>query len=571
MMRHLFAAACLATLLPLAACEPLPDPDPDAPDGPDAVVAPSPQAPADEAGGTLGWAGAPLMQGVKVVANRDSAVLVVPPIDAANDYRAFRVPAGTRIEAGLLGDEDVIGTVVHCAGNRQHNLAQAPARTLLRQIEVTGLTGPTQIVIEAIDRVCPFTGVHGSEHATVPVVIEELPLSDRQPFSVFTEEQLRASYGSLIVNGHGPGATLGAPSPRSRPRVLARTTVIVTPTGAPPPFTSTFFESFDDDSDQPAFLHEARDSGGRSQQGKVLASSRFGFYTWGADLSQFFVERGQLHSVLADWAQDIFASNVAIPRRTFGLSDSDYLHIHSEVASDATARRYWWMFVCGAETAGQTLDASGLLRTPIVQTPFFYNTDGLNPSLAGWSCLQLFPLDGSPFPLAPTDRRPESDLRIIVNVANGTERDNVRQVSPRQYGNDGTIARSWYRQQRGNGGALGKPVLDDQMLISPRTRMDLYVRRDRVVVYVNGEQRVCNDFPNQRLTMAEGAVGFGQVLYHSAAEHLELRAEYFDRSGQIYYLWNTPFVDSRTWDNLGLEEHVAQPPGFDAAACYVAP
>jgi len=571
MVRHLFLIACPVALLSLLACEPLPDPDPFAPDGPDAVVAASPQAPPDEAGGALGWAGAPLMQGVKVVVNRDSAVLVVPPIGSANDYRAFRVPAGTRIEAGLFGDEDVIGTVVHCAGSRQHNDAQAPARTLLRQIEVTGLTGPTTIVIEAIDRVCPFTGIHGSEHATVPVEISELPLADRQAFSTFTEEQIRAAYGSLIVNGHGPGVVLGAPSPRSRPRVLARTTVVVTPTGAPPPDVGSFFDSFDDAGDQPSFLREVANSNGRSQQGKVLTNSQWGFYTWGADLSQFFVERGQLHSVLADWGQDIFASNVAIPRRTFAVSDTGYLHLHYEVASDTTARRYWWMSVCGAGGMGQTLDATGLLRTPLVQTPFFYQDDGLNPSLAGWSCLQVFPLDGSPFGLGPTDTRPESDLRIIVNVANGTERDHVRLVSPNQFGSAAVAARSWYRQQRGNGGALGQPVLDDQLLISPRTRMDLYVRRDRVVVYVNGEQRVCNDFPNSPLTMAEAAVGFGQVLYHSAAEHLELRAEYFDRTGQIYYLWNTPFVDQRTWDNLGVGENVAQPPGFDAAACYVAP
>jgi hypothetical protein len=205
-----------------------------------------------------------------------------------------------------------------------------------------------------------------------------------------------------------------------------------------------------------------------------------------------------------------------------------------------------------------------------VQTPFFYQEDGLNPSLAGWNCLQVFPLDGTPFELPPTNKRPEADLRIIVNAGGAPNRDSVRQVSPDQYGNDNIAAKSWYRQQRGNG-ALGKPVMDDQLLVAPRTRMDLYIRRDRVVAYFNGEQRVCNDFPNQRLTMAEGAVAFSQVLYHSAAEHLELREDFFDRTGQLYYLYDTPFVDSRTWDNLGVEEEVGSPPAFDAGACYVSP
>ncbi|HEY8209274.1 MAG TPA: hypothetical protein VIG99_17420, partial [Myxococcaceae bacterium] len=448
MTRHLFPTACplaLFTLLSLTACEPLPILDDLVPVGADAVVADSPVEPRSESGARLSWSSAPLMEGVKVVVNHDSAVLIVPEVAGARDYRAFRVPEGTDIFGNLLGYEDVSGTVVHCAGHRQHNDVAGKRYTLLRQIEVTGLTGPTPIVVEAVDRLCPFPGVQGSEHATVDVTIDELPAFEQRPFSVYTEDEIRAHYGSLIVNGHGPGISLGAPSPKTTPKVLARTTVMVTPTNEPPPHVGTFFESFDDDSDQPQLLRQLPDSGNRSQLGKLLTNSRWAFYTWGADLSQFFIQRGELHSVLADWAQDIFSSNVAFPKRTFALSDSDYLHVHYEVASDTTARRYWWMSVCGAATAGQTLDANGLLRSQIIQTPFFYQEDGLNPSLAGWNCLQVFPLDGSPFGLGPNDTRPQSDLRVIVNVANGTNRDHVRQVSPNQFESDAIAPRSWYR------------------------------------------------------------------------------------------------------------------------------
>ena len=72
----------------------------------------------------------------------------------------------------------------------------------------------------------------------------------------------------------------------------------------------------------------------------------------------------------------------------------------------------------------------------------------------------------------------------------------------------------------------------------------------------------------QPLTMAEGALGFGQVFYHSAAERQEFSPSYWDKRGQIYYLQNTPFIDARHWDNLGYSEHAAMPAGFDDSVCY---
>ena len=72
-------------------------------------------------------------------------------------------------------------------------------------------------------------------------------------------------------------------------------------------------------------------------------------------------------------------------------------------------------------------------------------------------------------------------------------------------------------------------------------------------MYVNGEQRICNNLGTAgKLTMAEGALGFGQVLYHSAAERQEFNASYWDRRGQRFYIENSPFIDERDWDNVGL-------------------
>src|SRR6185437_1597120 len=127
---------------------------------------------------------------------------------------------------------------------------------------------------------------------------------------------------------------------------------------------------------------------------------------------------------------------------------------------------------------------------------------------------------------------------------------------------------SWFRTQDAHGNLVGK-ILDDQQLVAPRTRFDVYVSRGRVVMYVDGEQRICNDLgASGKLTMAEGALGFGQVFYHSAAERIEFNASYWDRRDQRYYIENSPFIDVRDWDNVGYDEHVSLPSSFDPGPCF---
>lgn len=539
---------------------------PDGADVPDAVpgvVDENPTNPTDDQGSALAWPAAPLLEGVMVAAGRDSAEIVLPVVPGARDYRVFAIPKGVSIEADSDGHEKVIGTTVYCAGFRQHNAPAAPLE-LLRRVEVAGLAGETRLVVEAIDEACPFTGVLGVEHADLIVDKDEVDPVDHGVYSVFTEPEIVEAYGSLIVNGHAPGAKTGSPAPLQPTKVLARTTLRVTPAGAADS-PMQFFEDFAT-SDQPVFISDLPGLG-RSMKGKLFENERFTFTSYGADLTQSFVDRGRLHTLLADWAQDIFSTNVMYPRSAVELSDTDYLHVTFTVAGNATGRRYWWLALCGAETPGATIDQEGRLLGDIIQTPFFYQADGLDPSVEGWNCLQVFPRDGFPFSLPPTDTDPESEVRVMVNLAGAPEHENVVNVSPPMYPED--IGKpSWYRQRDAEGNLVA-PMLDDQMLVAPSARYDLYIRRDRVVMYVEGEQRLCNDFPQVALTMAEGALGFGQVLYHSLAERIELHAEYWDRTGQRYYLENTPFIDARAWDDVGYTEHVPAPPGFDGSRCYV--
>lgn len=520
-----------------------------------------------EDGATLPFTTAGVMEGVMFVPNRDSVTLVLPEVANARDYRAFRLPAGVSVTE-MGGAEHVLGTTIHCAGYRQHNDKFSGTRELLSTIEVTNLEGPTTLVIEAIDHACPYSGALAPKHEDIIVTIDEVPVVDRITFSLFTADEVRGRFGSLVLNGHGKSPNLGQPGPTASPKVLARAAVRVTPSGKATPRTADFFDDFDGASGPLVFAGPADDVRRSYRQGRHFTNSKWDWFIYGDqdEKAQLSEERGLLHVTLPDWKQDIFSTVVGVPRGPVALSETSYLHLTFEVPSNATSRRYWWVGLCGAAQPGQTFDAENHFLGHLVQTSFFYEPDGLNVSTDGWNCLQFFPRDGSPFGLGSQAARSQSDVLVMVNTPGAPVRDNVVNVSPAQYPSYAAKP-SWFRMQNADG-SLGAGILDDQLLVGSRTRFDVWLKRDRLIMYVNGKQRLCNDFPRSALTMAEGAVAFGQVLYHSAAERLEFSRDYNDRTGQRYYLENSPYVDEREWDNVGYEAQVAAPSDFDALPCY---
>lgn len=544
-------------------------PPPDLPDAVVVEVLPNPTTPTSEDGTPWGGPAAPELVGVQAVPNRDSAMLVLPVVDGAVDYRVFRLPAGARAST-VSGGEQVDGTVIHCAGYKQHNDKFSGQRELMQLVEVTDLNGATDLVVEAIDAPCPFQGHMAPKHEDLQVTIDEVPVEDRIAFSFFTPDEIRARFGSLIMNGHGPGAGLAQPGPTTPPKVLARTFVKVTPAGRDMPRTKDFFDDFTGANGPWAFQGEVSGHGRTYSRGRRFENSKWEAFIYNDDLerAQLSEERGLFRVTLPDWFQDVFATVVMVPRQPTTLSDTDYLHLTWEVASDATSRRYWWVGICGAGQAGQTFSADNRFLGNLVQTSFFYQDDGYNVSAEDWNCLQFFPRDGSPFDIGDWNRS-EADIRVMVNEADAPSRSSVRNLSPAQYPSYAATP-SWFVTQDKDGNFL-KQILQDELTIGHRVRFDAWVRRDRLVLYVNGEQRLCNDFGAQRLTMAEAAVAWGQVLYHSAAERLEFSRDYNDRTGQRYYLENAPYADEREWDNVGFEAGVGAPTGFNESACFAAP
>ncbi len=586
---------------------------------------------------------------VKFIANRSSVMLYLPFVKTARDYRVFALVDGVKI--ALDGDkEDVRGATITCAGLRQRNQCDdnealkeyGPGYfdiaacsedirsvhtppTLLRQIEVNGLKGETILAVEAVDSLCPFVGAPGNAHKDVPILgsdktqqatymgkLADFPPS-RRTFPIRTEQEIRDQYGSLILNGHGhaprdadswkgPFYNLAQPAPPVQPRVLGRAIISIAPLGTkerPAGYKdSDIFEDFEDDTDQfklikarnvvePVILPEGF---GPIQEVKLYQNKNWNWYTFNAEATQVYIDKGQLHMTLADIGQDVMASNVIYPTRPIQVPDDadSYIHIAFEIQTDATQRRYWWLHLCGAAEKGKTYDGRTLPNEGgIVARPFFMNpTSGPTISMGGWNCMDFVPRSGDyevqeggdvQNPALENKGRPEADLRIFVNrpTAAGMDptkdMDSVILLDPAMNPGDkqelwGSWTRTWDDNHKING-----VMLDDTMFVHQRTHVDVFVNRTRVVFYANGKQKACDDFAAHKLTMAEAAVGIGHVFYHSSAERLEFTTSQWIRTGQNYYLHNTPFVDVRSLDNVGIQEGVGLPASFNPKPCYTTP
>ncbi len=193
------------------------------------------------------------------------------------------------------------------------------------------------------------------------------------------------------------------------------------------------------------------------------------------------------------------------------------------------------------------------------------------------------PSIADPSKIAAYTVHPESDVMVMVNkpipaaglpevlganeqVTQGQYTSPVN-VSPLQLDNPASEV-AWFYRVDATGNPVA-PILDDQQLVAPRTKYDLYIRNNRLIMYVNGQARLCNDFttPTTTLKIADAAVGFHQVLYHSSGEFVERFVDP-DRGAAYHYRYNSPWADRREWDNIGFEENVAAPSDFDSRICY---
>ncbi|HET6347192.1 MAG TPA: hypothetical protein VFH51_19825, partial [Myxococcota bacterium] len=194
----------------------------------DVELVANPNAPAGPGGEALPWSRAAVLPGVRVFADRDSAVVAVPTLEGARDFRVFVLRPGVQVSS-TAGVELLRGADIFCGGDRQLNAPKPVTPQVMHQIELLDLKGPSVVVVEALASQCPFTGPRVSEHYTTRVDSSEVTPAERVTFSLFTEAEIVGTYGSMVFNGHAPGPSLAAPAGPVHPVVLARTAFTVAP------------------------------------------------------------------------------------------------------------------------------------------------------------------------------------------------------------------------------------------------------------------------------------------------------------------------------------------------------
>lgn len=368
-----------------------------------------------------------MINDIKVLVRRDAAILYLPVVAGAKDYRAYVVssPSGSGLGGVTFVEGDPKNAMMVCAGYRQHprTLADDSTHTtinyeLMRQLELPGLkvNGTYKVVIEAVDRVCPFSGVPGYKDGVIPVVGSDILKSVMgTSFAITSFSAAKTANGNEIINGQGapsafdqsltPGKLRGQALSYTIPNVLARATIKIT-TPFPDevlnarlldlaaPENSGVFDDFR--ADGSVSLHKNSNLSDTGSQTWVEGKDANWFY-WvnrankgvgdtdsdaagkGITGAQIWKRHGRLNMTLTDWGQDVMSAIhfTSLVHPTRAMSDTAYIHSFWRADVDTTMRRYWTWMMCGAATDATLIDANtGQPRVRYNDNAFFYENNG---------------------------------------------------------------------------------------------------------------------------------------------------------------------------------------------------
>jgi hypothetical protein len=575
--------------------------------------------------------GLPSISDIAILNRGDAAIIYVPAVKDAADYRAYIVDSTVSFSGSQPRN-----AVIACAGYRQRfarnvnhvipgAAANPLARELIQALEVPGLVnnGSYTIIVEALSTPCPFPGVMAHTNANIP-----LTGSGPSSFPYRSFNEVKTLYGNEILNGQGsalndytvskengalPAEQLGRPvapddaRAPADPQVIARSAIVITRPAADesenaPIFDvgpNSVFEDFASDGIMTSLKQETR-----SQGAGLAVSGKFNdWYFWTMRVQpafdqnnnwegstnpkavQVWQRHGRLYTTFADMAQDVmggvyFASTKSMPQQ---LDTSQYVHSMFRIDSGASNRRYWHWLMCGANTAEELVDpATHIPRILPIGTGFFQDPTGYNPSsnhdgepLTQYhekECLGLAQIGGAWIFGTPQDAQPgwfdAPHSNLHAMIHPAGTRQGVINLKPSGIPDGDTNAQGGMGWRLNANKHPTSPMFEPFDQQAPLTHYDIFVRPDRVIFYVNGRQAWCGDLSERPLTMKYGLIAYGNVLYHSGAENSE--AYVGGTGGAFHYIMNTPWADTRIWDLVAHSQKIDIPTqfAFNPATCF---
>ena len=322
------------------------------------------------------------------------------------------------------------------------------------ELHWAGLTGKTTLVIEALDKACPFQGL------LAPTDTVEIGYA--QPFKAPATVASTSTAGQIFVNGQGPAANVPVP--------VARSFVSVEPAPAP---SMDFYADFVNSGTGQVYEVIDSDSGAWTVHS---ASELF-------DLDFIAVEEesltvgelfGQFWVGYADNAADTNGKFRLAAKQLATLASDSYLHVTAEMMLPSTLRRYPQILVSTLTPPVQRKMPEG---TTVIVQPF-----GATTYMQLQLCKNRVWDVNNQCPMA----------KLTRDLGTGAYSDQ----SP------------WPPQ----------PVVTESAAFDRLVKIDAYYSTSKVYVFFDDQPYGCGVLPASSWAAGEVSVSIGDVLYHSGVD-----------------------------------------------------
>lgn len=344
------------------------------------------------------------------------------------------------------------------AGKPRFDLVRAQGDGFpVTRLHWSGLSSPnTILVVEALDRGCPYQGLLSPEARP--------GASPYAPWITFDEAQAAHPHRELYINGQFDGTT---------PRPIARSFVRIGPAAAPELDWSFGFRASDSlgtvrSATVPA-VNCAEVSGAESPE----ATMQFYCPQRYAQGPKF----GEWWTLLADAAADTNGKYRLTPKTMGEMQSDSYLYVTMSVDSFSTARRYPQILISDRTSPVQTQLPEG--RTLVLQMindwPYSYELQICDHKY--WDVNDQCPRFDFYAQRDPNDRN--RTVKLAPNVEVG-----------------------------------------EQIGMDFPNRWEIYASTERAYVFLDGQPYGCANLPDAGVPSGAVTVTFGHVLYHSGVDHL---------------------------------------------------